>query len=161
MSYFPAGVQYNNTSATGIRQNEAMATAEQLFATYSTTLNFDGGSTAPYLLFTTDANRGRFFPIKIAIAAVKGSSNGLSSSSPVVRIGWFNRSNPYDNWVSAASCQSILDNTFGAGYYNNITLQTWEAFLSAPPSTDVYLSLVPSSVAGDFRIVTVLGLYTG
>ena len=159
MSFFPAGIPYNNTF--GVRQLEAMATGENLLTSYTTTLNFGVGATDPYLLFTTDANRGRFFPTKIAIIAVKGSSNGAVASQPITRIGWFARSNPYDNWVSLEACQSILANNFGAGQYDNMTLQTWEAFLSAPPSTAVYIDLAPSTVTNDVRTVTVFGIYTG
>lgn len=163
MSHFPAGQPYSSVgpAGAGISQNVAMRLGNASFASYSTALNFGVGATDPYLLFTTDANRGRFFPTKIAIMATVGAFNGLSSSSPNVRIGWFNRSNPYDNWVSLKAIQSILDNQFGAGMYDEMELETWEAFLSAPPSTDVYIDLAPSTVANDIRIVNVFGIYTG
>lgn len=162
MSHFPAG-QPVSALAPGTLNTQALAlaTGNTAFATYSSTLNFGVGATDPYLLFTTAADRGRFFPTKISIAAVFGASNGAVSSSPIVRIGWFARSNPYDNWVNQVSMQSILDNTFGAGYYNNIDPETWEAALSAPPSTPIYCDLAPSTVTNDIRIVTVSGFYTG
>ena len=164
MSHFPAGQPYSTVQPSGTyqgTQRNPLEMGNASFATYSATLNFGVGATDPYLLFTTEANRGRFFPTKIAIMAAVGSQNALSSSAPVVRIGWFNRSNPYDNWVSLESCQSILDNQFGAGLYDKMTLETWEAFLSAPPSTPVYIDLAPSTVANDIRIVNVFGIYTG
>jgi hypothetical protein len=165
MSHFPAGQPSSSlaplAASNVVTQGRAIITGNTHFASYSTTLNFGVGGTDPYLLFTTDANRGRFFPTHIVIAAVKGAFNGLASSAPVAYIGWTSVSNPYDNWVSNYGCQSILDNQFGAGQWDIATLQTWQGFKSAPPSTDVYINLALSGVANDVRTVTVFGIYTG
>jgi hypothetical protein len=163
MSHFPAGQPYSSVAVAGANVSQAlpMSFGNASFASYSATLNFGVGATDPYLLFTTEANRGRFFPTKIAIMAAVGSFNGGIASTPVVRIGWFARSNPYDNWVSLKTVQSILDNNFGAEQYNDMDLETWEAFLSAPPSTGIYIDLAPSTTTNDVRIVNVFGIYTG
>lgn len=163
MSHFPAGQPVSTLapSPNPTTQDVAMATGNTEFASYSATLNFGVGGTDPYLLFTTDANRGRFFPTSIVITPVYPSRNGVTASAPTANIGWFAGSNPYDNWVGNFNCISIQDTLFSSSQWTEVTLQTWQHNKSAPPSTDVYIDLALSTLANDYRTVTVFGLYTG
>jgi len=166
MSHFPAAQPYSSVFPPGemITQEDAVATGNLTYATYSTALNFGVGATDPYLFFTTASDRGRFFPIHVNITAVNGMSQGLAAvTGPVVRIGWTNRSNPYDNWVNQVGLVAPLQDSFGPGQYDNdVELYTqWEAYKSAAPGTPIYIDLAPGSGAADVRVVTLVGIYTG
>ncbi len=168
MSHFPAGQVQSDVPlypAGQATQKLALDTGNAMYDVYSAKVTmFPTGDT---LLFTTDANRGRFFPIFIGITAVFGS-RAVTSTPPNVFIGWQNpgRSNAYDNWLSNEGLQAIYDNAgqrFGAGYYDKTTLTgpSWSAFLSAPPSTPIYMRVAGTNTSTDLRVVTIVGLYTG
>lgn len=167
MSHFPAGQVYSTVPAYPANkqtQDEAIATGDTCFAVYTAVVDFN--VTGAVLLFTTDANRGRFFPIGINVTAVPNSQNGGTSYPPNTYIGWQNpgKSNAYDNWLSAESLQSISDNLFGSGMYDTTGLKSpiWNAYLSAPASTGVYINITRSNtVIADKRIVSIIGIYTG
>jgi len=167
MSYFPAGWPSvaggisGGSASSRYYQERAVEDANSMLATYSAALNMGVGATTQ-LLFTTAADRGRFFPLHVTIAAVYGTAQSLAGvTAPTVRIGWYARSNPYDNWVNQVALTAPLQDSFGSGNYNIVPLETWEAFLSAPPSTPVYLALAPGSGVNDVRVVTVVGIYLG
>lgn len=162
MSHFPAGQPESAAGFPGTVYTQALAlqTDRTRYAIYTATVTMNVSS-AGTLLFTTDANRGRFFPVFIICTPTPSSSTAASSTGPSLRVGWFARSNPYDNWVNQFGLEGLGNNTFGSGNYDLPDLTTWEAMLSAPPSTGIYAAWAASTAASDQRNLTIIGIYTG
>lgn len=167
MSHFPAGQPYASGTGwpgTNHLQRQAIDNSNFCMAAYTATINVTTpGATA--LLFTTAANRGRFFPLFVQAACVNDTRTPAGIQNPVIDVGWRNPGNafPYDDWVNQEGLQAVASGGFGPGNYNNLISISYRQYsLSAPASTGVYAYVrTASSATGDKRIVTVVGFYTG
>ena len=109
-------------------------------------------------IFTTAANRGRFFPTAVWF---NPSVNTGSTSTPVIRIGYTNSGTVYSDFVSSyAFLSSLL-----AGQFFEIPLKADATGtpptgrFSAPPSTPIVLYVATAGAAPCAGQVIVAGFY--
>jgi hypothetical protein len=140
-----------------LTQKPAFDTALSRFACYAAQVNMTvAGADIP--VFTTASNRGRFFPINIAVACTRGDSGGITA--PAINMGW--SASPWTDWLNGQAL-IVVSSSFGASNFNaSLTILENATSLSAPPSTTVYVRVsTPATASNDIRTVSVLGVYLG
>lgn len=159
MSYFATLTQLKNgefsPTSPDLGQDPAIQTISKcLFAMVTASVDFK--QTGTFHFFTTESDRGRFFPTKIVICAEHVSSSGVA---PTLDIG--KNSPSYNGWLNATlTAPNYL--LYGSGQYEFPTLTSVTATAtSADPGTDVYYKIdVASTSTHDTRSIILMGFYT-
>ena len=166
MSHFPAGQVRSTTPGwpgTKITQGVALGSSRVTLASYSANVNMT--VSGAHVIFTTDADKGRFFPILITAYCTAGNQPG-GLYPPAVSIGWNpGNTQPYIDWVNQEGIAGITALGYGPGNYQvpadfPIGYTIYNA--SAPPSTNVVVYVFNTSGASiDTRTFVIWGFYTG
>lgn len=172
MSHMPIGQASPAVRPAGfaVSNSYGVDTANRYFATYAKDVNME--TTGTYLLFTTETNRGRFFPTYVQVICQSSFAVSAPVNNPVINIGYVLTSAPnYDEWVSQEGLSTVYGD-IGTGQWEQgvveditgIAIRAQQDAKSAAPGTNIYLVVQQassSSVIADIRTVVVAGFYTG
>lgn len=135
-------------------RNPSLTLDEMVVYSVSPNMTAIGANT----IFTTEANRGRFFPVDIWFYPTVA---GNASSTPQIRIGYTNSGTIYSDWVTTTSFLSSL----AVGQYFEIPLKSDAGGTaptgrySAPPSTAIVFYVSLASAGPCAGVCHVRGFY--
>lgn len=161
MSYIPLNNPPSDLATTfvsgyALNQKPAYLTGTNCFASASINLNVNIVSVSA--LFTTEINRGNFFPILVAVSCQEVYSGNITN--PVFSIGWTSPS--YSDFIANQSLTRAQTSitTFGTGNYEIFNIGTKN---SASPGTDIKINIstVDTGAIKDVRTISIFGFYTG
>ncbi len=108
--------------------------------------------------FTTEANRGRFFPVDIWVCPIVNTG---TTATPTFRIGYTNSGTVYSDWVSGQTFLSslLLNQYFEAPLKADAGGTAPTGRYSAPPSTPVVIYVATAGAAPCAATFVMRGFY--